>query len=161
MQQQNRYKDYFSFESIKDKEGNVICYHVTMIGTIEKDGLARIRSDMGNNNDQKMAFGRITLHGCDRKIQVLLNETNSRVYFHTYNPEEGPVDIISFVARDWRADEVYGFDEGDRVLLEGRAYIRHQENSEYADELSVTVSGQFLLGRKRRKINTNTLIPQK
>ena len=53
-----KYKDYFSFESIRDRSGEVICYHVTMIGTIEADGTARIRTDLGTDGDKKMAFGR-------------------------------------------------------------------------------------------------------
>lgn len=152
------YRDYFSFESIRDKEGNVVCYHVTMIGTIEDDGVARIRTDLGENEDKKMAFGRLTIRGCNKKIQVLTNETNSRVYYHSYSPEEGPVDIISFAARDWRADEIYKFESGDRVLLEGRAYVRSNARYDEEDpevmvrlpEISVTVTGTFVLGRKRR-----------
>ncbi len=159
MQTQGRFRDYFSFESMRDRNGELVCYHVTMIGTIEKDGVARIRTDMGVNNDQTMAFGRITIRGYDRKIQVLLKETNSRIYYHTYNPEEGASDIISFVAKDWRAQEVYNYNEGDRVLIEGRAYIRHSENPDYKDELSITVTGQFLLGRSRRR-PVNDLVPQ-
>ena len=31
-------RDYFSFETIRGKEGEVVCYHVTMIGTIENEG---------------------------------------------------------------------------------------------------------------------------
>ena len=45
----SRYSDYFSFESIRDREGEVICYHVTLIGTIETDGTATMRTDMGAN----------------------------------------------------------------------------------------------------------------
>lgn len=153
------YRDYFSFESIRDKEGNVVCYHVTMIGTIEDDGVARIRTDLGENEDKKMAFGRLTIRGCNKKIQVLTNETNSRVYYHSYSPEEGPVDIISFAARDWRADEIYKFESGDRVLLEGRAYVRSNAKYDEEDpevmvrlpEISVTVTGTFVLGRRRRQ----------
>ncbi len=153
------YRDYFSFESIRDKEGNVVCYHVTMIGTIEDDGVARIRTDLGENEDKKMAFGRLTIRGCNKKIQVLTNETNSRVYYHSYSPEEGPIDIISFAARDWRADEIYKFESGDRVLLEGRAYVRSNAKYDEEDpevmvrlpEISVTVTGTFVLGRRRRQ----------
>ena len=72
-------RDYFSFESINDHEGNLVCYHVTMIGTIEADGLPRIRSDMGQDGTKKMTFGKITLRGCDRKIGILLRETDSKV----------------------------------------------------------------------------------
>ena len=152
------HRDYFSFESIRDKEGEIVCYHVTMIGTIEADGVARIRTDLGQSEDKKMAFGKLTIRGCNRKIQVLLNETNSRVYYHSYSEEEGPMDIISFAAKDWRADEVYKFDAGDRVLLEGRAYVRDNAIKDEEDpevvlrkpELSVTVTGVFMLGRARR-----------
>ena len=82
-----RQKDYFSFESIRDKEGNVICYHVTMIGTIEYDGVARLRTDFGANEDQKMAFGRLTICGLDKKIKVFTNELNCRIYYHSYSEE--------------------------------------------------------------------------
>ena len=157
-----KYKDYFSFESIRDNSGEVICYHVTMIGTIEKEGLARIRTDLGNEGDKKMAFGRLTVRGCDKKIRVLLNETNSRVYYHSYTEEEGPYDIISFAAKDWRADEVYSYNEGDRVLIEGRAYVRVNENKDpdRLPEMSVSVTGQFLLGRRRRTSPFPSIIPQ-
>ncbi len=161
-----RQRDYFSFESIRDRNGEVVCYHVTMIGTIEDDGVARIRNDLGENEDKKMGFGRLTIRGCNKKIQVLLNETNSRVYYHSYTPEEGPVDIISFAAKDWRADEVYKFESGDRVLLEGRAYVRDNAVRDEEDpekiirlpEVSVTVTGTFVLGKKRRQFRN--LVPQ-
>ena len=156
----HRYRDYFSFESIRDQNGTVVCYHITMIGTIERDGVARIRSDFGTEQDKKMAFGRLTVRGCDRKIAVLLKETGSRVYYHSYTEEDGPYDIISFAAKDWRADEVYKFTEGDRVLIEGRAYLR-APSANAADprsEMTVTVSGHFLLGRRKRA--AAALLPQ-
>lgn len=161
--EQKRFKDYFSFESIRDKEGEVICYHVTMIGTIEEGGEARLRSDLGASGDRKMAFGKITVRGCNRKIGVLLNETNSRVSYYSHTPEDS-YDVISFAARDWRADEVYNFNAGDRVLIEGRAYIRRNPSAdgiERRDELTITVTGQFLLGRKRRRFANDGLVPQK
>ena len=68
-------KDYFSFETIRDRSGDVICYHVTAIGTIEKDGVTRMRSDLGNEGDKKMAFGKLTIRGKDRMIGLLLRET--------------------------------------------------------------------------------------
>ncbi|MDO5108454.1 MAG: hypothetical protein Q4D59_00850 [Erysipelotrichaceae bacterium] len=155
-------KDYFSFESIRDKNGEVICYHITMIGTIEADGVARIRTDLGTGQDKKMAFGRLTVRGVDKKIAVLLKETNSRIWYHSYNEEDGATDIISYTARDWRADEAYEFSEGDRVLVEGRAYIRdNAANPARQPELSVTATGLFLLGRKRRQSFNSGLIPQK
>ncbi len=162
MENRSTYRDYFSFESIRDHSGEVICYHVTMIGTIEKDGEARIRTDMGPDQNQKMAFGRITLHGCDRKIQTLLNETGSRVYYHSYTPETGNVDLISYTAKDWRADEVYNYQDGDRVLIEGRAYIRRNKvvNEDDVPEMSVSVTGQFMLG-KRRRASYTAIVPQK
>ena len=160
METSRKHRDYFSFESIRDKEGNIVCYHITMIGTVERDGLARIRSDFGSEQDKKMAFGRLTVRGCDRKIQVLLKETDSRIYYHSWYEEEGAVDIISFAARDWRADEVYKYNEGDRVLIEGRAYLRAPSASspDGRPEMTVTVTGQFLLGRRRR--STPLLLPQ-
>ncbi len=155
-------KDYFSFESIRDKNGEVICYHITMIGTIEADGTARMRTDLGEGGDKKMAFGRLTVRGQDKKISVLTRETNSRIWYHSYTEEEGSVDIISYTARDWRADEAYAFNEGDRVLIEGRAYIRDNSvNPARLPELSVTATGMFLLGRRRRQSFNSGLIPQK
>ena len=157
-----RTKDYFSFESIRDRNGEVICYHITMIGTIEADGLARMRTDLGTEQDRKMAFGRLTLRSLDKKINVLLRETESRVWYHSFSEEEGSVDIISYTAKDWRADEAYEFSEGDRVLIEGRAYIRdNSANPARLPELSVTATGLFLLGRKRRQSFNSGLIPQK
>ncbi len=155
-------KDYFSFESIRDKNGEIVCFHVTMIGTIEADGTARMRTDLGTDQDKKMAFGRLTLRGLDKKIAVLTGETNSRVWYHSYNEEDGSLDIISYTARDWRADEAYQFNEGDRVLVEGRVYIRdNSANPARLPELSVTATGLFLLGRKRRQSFNSGLIPQK
>ena len=157
-----RIKDYFSFESIRDRNGEIVCYHITMIGTVEADGVARIRTELGTEQDKKMAFGRLTVRGLDKKIAVLLRETGSRVWYHSWSEEDGSVDIISYTARDWRADEAYGFNEGDRVLVEGRAYIRdNTANPEKLPELSVTATGMFLLGRKRRQSFNSGLIPQK
>ena len=158
-----RQKDYFSFESIRDAEGNIICYHVTMIGTIEHDGVARMRTDLGTNENQKMAFGRLTIKGLDKKIRVFTNELGARIYYHSYNDEDGATDIISYSAKDWRADEAYNFNEGDRVLIEGRAYVR-AVSEKYPDrlpEVSVTATGLFLLGRKRFQSMNSSLIPQK
>lgn len=155
-------KDYFSFESIRDKNGEVICYHITMIGTIEADGTARMRTDLGEGQDKKMAFGRLTVRGQDKKISVLTRETGSRIWYHSYSEEDGSLDMISYTARDWRADEAYAFNEGDRVLIEGRAYIRDNSgNPARLPELSVTATGMFLLGRKRRQSFNSGLIPQK
>lgn len=160
-------KDYFSFETIRDHERNVICYYVTMIGTIEADGVCRIRTDLGRENNEKMAFGRLTLRNLDKKIGTLLRETDSKVYYHNRDEETGSVDVISFTAKDWRADEVYEFEAGDRVLLQGRAYIRKPDLEKYPNrhpELSVTVGGIFRLGRARkpqRHFLNDSLVPQK
>ena len=161
----SRYSDYFSFESIRDRGGEVICYHVTLIGTIETDGTATMRTDMGTNQDQKMAFGRVTIHGLDKKIRVLLNETNSRIYSHTTDIDGISTDVISYTAKDWRADEAYEYEVGDRVLLEGRAYIRNasNRNPDRLPELSITVTGLFRLSKARTKrfVSMNErLIPQ-
>ena len=158
-----RQKDYFSFESIRDREGNVVCYHVTMIGTIEADGVARMRTDFGADENQRMAFGRLTVCGLDKKIKVFTDQLNCRIYYHSYSEENGAVDIISFSAKDWRADEVYALQVGDRVLIEGRAYIR-PVSEKYPDrlpEVSVTMTGMFLLGHKRFHSMNSGLIPQK
>ncbi|MBR3347679.1 MAG: hypothetical protein IKG37_11420, partial [Solobacterium sp.] len=144
-------KDYFSFETIRDRSGDVICYHVTAIGTIEKDGVTRMRSDLGDDGDKKMAFGKLTIRGKDRMISLLLRETGSRAYWRSTD-ENGPYCILSFAAREKHAEEVYNFNEGDRVLIEGRAYVR--QNSAGAEdrlpELSITVNSTFVLGRRRR-----------
>lgn len=160
-------RDYFSFETIRDHDRNVICYYVTMIGTIENDGIVHMRTDLGREGNEKMAFGRLTLHNLDRKISTLLKETESRVYYHTRDEENGSTDIVSFTAKDWRADEAYEFEEGDRVLVQGRAYIRKVDQERYPNrqpELSVTVSGLFRLGRARRPQRhflNDSLVPQK
>ena len=50
-------RDFFAFESIRDKEGNVVCYHISVVGTIEAEGVPHLRSDIGTSQDQKMSFG--------------------------------------------------------------------------------------------------------
>lgn len=160
-------KDYFSFETIRDHDKNVICYYVTMIGTIEGEGIVHMRTDLGRDNNEKMAFGRVTIHNLDRKIGTLLKETESRVYYHSHDAETGSVDIVSFTAKDWRADEAYELEEGDRVLVQGRAYLRRQDQERFPNrlpEMSVTVSGLFRLGRARRPQRhflNESLVPQK
>jgi hypothetical protein len=159
------YRDYFSFETIRDKDRNVVCYFVTMIGTIEHDGLIHIRDDLGTTRDQKMAFGRVTIHAQDRRISSLLHETGTRIWHRDHDIEGISSDIISFTAKDWRADEAFRFVEGDRVLVEGRAYIRDttERYPGRLPELSVTVSGLFLLGHARRERRVDphrSLIPQ-
>ncbi|MBQ1438062.1 MAG: hypothetical protein IIZ10_00120 [Solobacterium sp.] len=156
-------KDYFSFETIRDKNGEVVCYHVTAIGTIDKDGETRIRSDLGDSGTKKMAFGKLTVRGRDHMIGLLLRETGSRVYWRSTD-DQGSYAIISFAAREKHAEEIYNLNEGDRVLIEGRAYIR-QNSAGHEDrlpELSITVSSSFLLGRRRRpQTMTSSIIPQK
>ena len=156
-------KDYFSFETIRDKNGEVVCYHVTAIGTIDKDGETRMRSDLGGNGDKKMAFGKLTIRGRDRLIGMLLRETGSRAYWRSTD-DQGPYCILSFAAREKHAEEIYSFNEGDRVLIEGRAYIR-QNSTGHEDrlpELSITVTSSFLLGRRRRpQTLTSSIVPQK
>ena len=41
-----RHKDYFAFETIRDAEQKIVCYYVTMIGTIEEEGIVHIRTDL-------------------------------------------------------------------------------------------------------------------
>ncbi len=159
-------KDFFSFESIRDKEGNVICYHVSMIGTLEQEGMIRMRTDLGENGDQKMAFGRLTVTNQDRRIRTLLKELGARVWSHSHDSDDdSSTDIISFTAKDWRADEAFELNEGDRVLIEGRAYVR-KKNERMPDslpEMSVTVTGMFVLGHRRQirhqSVNAG-LVPQ-
>ena len=155
-------RDYFSFETVRDHEGQVICYHVTMIGTIEAEGIVHLRTDLGASGDQKMAFGKVTLRNLDKKVSKLLAETDSRCWRHVSDEELDSINIISFTAKDWRADEAYEFEEGDRVLVEGRAYIRKNPNGT-KPELSVTATGMFRLGRAggaKRYNSHSTLIPQ-
>ncbi len=156
-------KDYFTFETIRDRNGDVICYHVTAIGTIEKDGETRMRTDLGGSGDKKMAFGKLTVRGRDRIISLLLRETGSRIHWRSED-DQGPYCIISFAAREKHAEEIYNLNEGDRVLLVGRVYLR-QPAPGYEDrlpELSITVSSSFLLGRRRRpQTMTSSIVPQK
>lgn len=146
-----KYKDYFSFESIRDQNDNVVCYHVTMIGTIEEQ--ARVM-------DEHIAFGKLTLHNLDRKIQTFLDLTNSRTYYHDRTYLEGAVNVIRFAAHGRHIDEVVGFDIGDRVLIEGRAYLRESQNGN-KQEFTVSVASTFRLGRVKQVYNRTNLVPQK
>lgn len=150
----DKYKDYFSFESIRDQSGEVICYHVTMIGTIEEAPREY------TENDQRIAFGKLTIHSQNRKIATLLAETNARVYYYDNTYLEGSVNVVRFAAHKHHADEVLSFTEGDRVLVEGRAYIRKSPDEERLSELTVTVVGTFKLGRKRNGFEKRDLLPQ-
>lgn len=160
-----KHKDYFAFETIRDQEQRIVCYYVTMIGTIEEDGIVHIRTDLGENKNQKMAFGRLSVYNQDRKISTLLRELNCRDYRHESN-DEGSRDIISFTAKDRRADEIYEFEEGDRVLIQGKAYVRENNQEKYPgrlSEISITTSGIFRLGRVKRQKHVSInqgLIPQ-
>ena len=112
-----------------------------------------------------MAFGRLSVYNQDRKISTLLRELNCRNYRHEHN-DEGSRDIISFTAKDWRADEAFGFEEGDRILIQGKAYLRQNNEEKYPGrlpEISITTSGIFRLGRIRKvhKSINQGLIPQK
>jgi hypothetical protein len=155
-------KDYFSFETIRDRAGEIICYHITAIGTIDRDGVTRMRSDLGTEGDRRMAFGKLTIRGRDRMISILLRETGSRAYWRSTD-DQGPYCILSFAAREKHAEEIYNLNEGDRVLLEGRAYIRQNSGGEdRLPELSLTVNSSFVLGRRRRpQTLSNSIIPQK
>ena len=160
-----KHKDYFAFETIRDHEQKIVCYYVTMIGTIEDEGIVHLRNDLGENEDQKMAFGRLSVYNQDRKISNLLRELNCRDYRHEHN-DEGSRDMISFTAKDWRADEAFGFEEGDRILIQGKAYLRQNNEEKYPGrlpEISITTSGIFRLGRLRKvhKSINQGLIPQK
>ncbi|MGN1388263.1 MAG: hypothetical protein ACI4WR_01320 [Bulleidia sp.] len=154
-------KDFLAFESIRDKEGNVVCYHVSVVGTIEAEGVPHLRSDIGTSQDQKMSFGKITVHGLDRKIGILTRETDSQTYYHSHDDLD-TVNVISFAAREKHADEVAELSEGDRVLLEGRAYLRSRQGSAHK-ELTITVTSVFLLGHQRapkpHRMNSG-LVPQ-
>ncbi len=147
-----KYRDYFSFESIRDKEGEIICYHVTIIGTIEEP--VRV------NEDRTIAFGKLTLHNLDRKIGTLLEITGSRTYYHENTYLEGVVNVIRFAAHKHHIEAVEEFTEGDRVLLEGRAYIRESKHEEVRPELTVSITGTFLLGKKRTVYRRQNLLPQ-
>lgn len=153
-----KYRDYFSFESIRDSEDNVVCYHVTMIGTIEANGVAKVNT----TGDQEIAFGGVTLHSQDKRIKTLLDLTNSRTYYHDYTYNEGPVNIIRYAAHGRHIEEVTRFEEGDRVLIEGRAYIRNNAIRGEGDkpELTVSVAGTFYLGKVRTQYVRSDLVPQ-
>lgn len=160
-------KDYFSFDTIRDSEGKVICYYVTVIGTIEADGVSRVRTDLRNDGSGKMAFGQVTVRGRDRKVSTMLSETGARVRSHSTDIDGTSVDVISYTASDWRADEAFEFTEGDRVLVQGKAYLRKNERRpEGRPELSITATGLFLLGHKKEQRHTSMskrmgIVPQK
>ena len=147
-----KYKDYFSFESIRDKAGEIVCYHITMIGTVEE--AVRV------NDEETIAFGKLVLHNLDRRIGTLLELTGSRTYFHDNTYLEGIVNVIRFAAHKHHIQEVREFTEGDRVLVEGRAYIRDARDPSVRPELTVSVTGTFLLGRKRNLYRKQNLVPQ-
>ena len=149
---ETKYRDYFSFESIRDKNGETVCYHITMIGTIEEP--------VKVNEDRTIAFGKLTLHNLDRRIGTLLEATGSRPYFHDFTYLEGAVNVIRFAAHKHHIQEVREFTEGDRVLIEGRAYIRDAKDPSVRPELTVSVTGTFLLGRKRNLYRKQNLVPQ-
>ena len=149
---ETKYRDYFSFESIRDKNGETVCYHITMIGTIEEP--------VKVNEDRTIAFGKLTLHKLDRRIGTLLEATGSRPYFHDFTYLEGAVNVIRFAAHKHHIEAVEEFTEGDRVLLEGRAYIRESKFEEIRPELTVSISGTFLLGRKRTTYKRQNILPQ-
>ena len=153
----SKYKDYFSFETIRDKEGGIVCYHITMIGTVDADGVARPHE----TEEKRMAFGALTLHDQNRRIGVLLDLLNARTYFQEHSYLEGNVNMVRYTAHKHHVDEVLQFQEGDRVLIEGRAYVRENRNPELRPELTVTVAGTFRLGRKRTEFRRTDIIPQK
>lgn len=159
-------KDYFLFESIRDQGHNVVCYYVTVIGTIEHDGIVHLRTDLGKDKDEKMAFGRVTVRNLDKRIGVLLRETQSRTYYHIHD-DLGSENIISFTAKGHHADEAYELEEGDRVMIQGRLYLRQADQEKYPGrvaEASITASGIFRIGRaggRRPKGLNASLVPQK
>lgn len=142
-------RDYFSFETIRDHDRNVICYFITVIGTIEKDGVPHLKTDLGEDGNQKMAFGKVTIHNLDRTISHLMADTGCRVFSHDTDIDDKAVDVISFSAKDWRAEEACELEEGDRVLVEGRGYIRKPDAQHEGSrsEMRITITGLFRLGR--------------
>ncbi len=158
-------RDYFSFETIRDHERNVICYFITVIGTIEHDGVPHIKTGLGEDGDKKMAFGKVTVRNLDRTISHLLADTGCRVFSHEEDIEGNSVDTISFTAREWRAEEAGELEEGDRVMVEGRGYIRQpdEEHAGSRPEMRITVSGMFRLSRAgyKKRVSLNAgLVPQ-
>ncbi|MCH3961701.1 MAG: hypothetical protein LKF53_07010 [Solobacterium sp.] len=159
-------RDYFSFETIRDHERNVICYFITAIGTIEKDGVPHLKTDLGEDGNQKMAFGKVTLHNLDRTISHLLADTSCRIFSHDTDIKGESVDVISFSAREWRAEEACTLEEGDRVLVEGRGYIRKPDamHEGSRSEMRITATGIFRLGRagmgKKHVSFNNGMLPQ-
>ena len=156
-----REKDYFCVETIRDKEGNEVCQYLTVIGTIESGGAARMRMLKGRNGETKRAFGFITLCNQDRKIETFCQDKGLRVR-ESYDTElDGHFDVINFSAGEWRADRVYEYEEGDRVLLEGRLYINHSNGGQYTPELTINVSSSMKLGRKKMQSFLPKFKPQK
>lgn len=158
-------RDYFSLETIRDHERNVICYFITVIGTIEKDGVPHLKTDLGDDGTKKMAFGKITLHRLDRAISHLLADTGCRIFSHDTDIMEDSVDVISFSARDWRAEEICELEEGDRVMIQGRGYIKQPDAQHVGSraEMRITVTGMFRLskaGMKKRISLNNGMLPQ-
>ena len=158
-------RDYFSFETIRDRERTVICYFITVIGTIEKDGVPHLKTDLGEEGNQKMAFGKVTIHNLDRTISHLLADTGCRVFSHETDVMGEAVDVISFSAKDWRADDACQLEEGDRVLVEGRGYVRRPDAQHEGSrsEMRITATGLFRLGRagSKRHVSLNGgMLPQ-
>lgn len=87
--------------------------------------------------------------------------------YHTWSEEEGSVDIFSFTIKEWCVDEAFLFEEGDRGLLQEKAYIRKNDAECYlgrSDEMNITLSSHMRIGRakKTNKSGINSgLIPQK
>lgn len=158
-------RDYFSFETIRDSERNVICYFITVIGTIERNGVPHMRTDLGEDANKKMAFGKITVRNLDRTINHLLQDSGCRVFSHDVNALGEAEDVISFSAKDWRAEDAIEFEEGDRILVEGRGYIRKpdEDHAGSRPEMRITATGLFRLSKaqaKRRVSTHKSLIPQ-
>ncbi len=159
-------KDYFLFETIRDQHREIVCYYVTVIGTIEHDGIVHLRTDLGKDKSEKMAFGKVTVRNLDKKIGVMLKETHSRTYYHVHD-DLGSENVISFSAKGYHADEAYDLEEGDRVMIQGRIYLRQADQEKYPGrlpEVSITASGIFKIGRvsaRRPKSMNASLIPQK
>ena len=157
-------KDYFMFDTIRDKTSTIVCYYVTMIGTLEPEGKITVRTDLSEDG-KAMAFGKLTVRAQDHKVSSLLRETGSRIAARNTLLDDTQEDLISFTVNEKRLEAVRELEIGDRVLIEGRAYLR--KSSRYPDrlpELSVTATGVFLLGHARsvRRVSQNKgLVPQK
>jgi len=162
-----KYKDsYFHYDSYRDSEGKYAYTHITLIGVMEKEGLALKRSVEGNDGEEKMyAFGRITVFGYEKNITMFLTNLHGAFYFQGYDPRRHtPATLISFTAGGAKVEDAYALEEGDVVLMEGTAYRKkgtRERDGESYPEISLTVNSLAVLYRQSTYHPRKTdLVPQ-